>query len=280
MSGDLIWLDGQPGRCLSPQDRGLLYGDGFFTTVRWQDGALLNWAAHLRRLRQSTKALAFPADTVDRVVTQLKEIVPALPRTDGVVRITLTRGEGARGYLPPVSPQVRTLVQFSPGLPSAPGPLTVGISEVLWAQPVQLAGIKHLNRLPQVLAAQQLPAGCDEALMQDGQHRLISGISSALVGRLGKTLYSPILDSAGVDSTTVSALRHAAQTLGWQWQTIHLPVGRLMQMEGVALLNAVRGLQPVACLRAPVEKRFDVEGWAPLSEVLEAWLREAQWRGD
>ncbi len=280
MSENRTWLDGEAVGCLSPQDRGLLYGDGFFTTVRWQDRALLNWTAHLQRLRQSAKALAFPPETVEWVVEQLKKIVPTLPAVDGVVRITLTRGEGARGYTPPAMPQVRTLVQFSPGLPLDQGPLTVGVSEILWAQPVQLAGIKHLNRLPQVLAAQRVPEGCDEALMQDERHRLISGISSALVGRLGKTLYSPILDTAGVDSTTVSALRHAAQSQGWQWQTIHLPMGRLMQMEGVALLNAVRGLQPVACLRAPVEKRFDVDSWAPLSEALETWLREAQWRGD
>lgn len=279
MSEPLTWVDGQLSDHISPQDRGLLYGDGFFTTARWEDGALLNWSAHLQRLRQSASALGFADDTAARVVEQLRQIMPSLPDLAGVVRVTVTRGDGARGYRPPAAVRIRCMVQFTPGLPEATDPLTVSLSEVLWAQPAQLAGVKHLNRLAQVLAAQRLPDGCDEALMQDARHRLISGISGALVGRLGKTLYSPILDTAGVDSTTVSALRHAAQSLGWRWQTIHLPVGRLMQMEGVALLNAVRGLQPVACLRTPVEKRFDVAGWSVLADELARWERKAAWDG-
>jgi 4-amino-4-deoxychorismate lyase len=278
MSDQWVWINGARGQMLSAQDRGLMYGDGFFTTVRWEARSLLNWQAHLHRLHQSTSALGFAEDTPALVVEQLRSILPCLPDQAGIVRITLTRGAGARGYRPPVPASATCIVHFSPGLPQEKAPLTVGISDVLWAQPPQLAGIKHLNRLAQVLAAQRLPEGCDEALMQDSRHRLISGISSALVGRLGKTLYSPILDTAGVDSTTVSALRHAAQSLGWQWQTIHLPVSRLMQMEGVALLNAVRGLQPVACLQSPLEKCFDVDGWAPLSEALMQWQRKTQWR--
>lgn len=280
MSEGRVWVNGQLSEHISPLDRGLLYGDGFFTTVRWEGRALLNWAAHLQRLRQSASALGFAQNTAEQVVEQLRGIIPSLPAEDGVVRITVTRGQGARGYRPPQEEVPSCIIQFTPGLPASAGSLTVTISQVAWAQPVQLAGIKHLNRLPQVLAAQQLPDGCDEALMQDTRHHLISGISSALVGRLGKTLYSPVLDTVGVESTTVQALRHAAQSLGWQWQTIHMPVGRLMQMEGVALLNAVRGLQPVAYLCTPVEKQFDLNGWTSLSEALMQWQREAQWRGD
>ena len=275
-----IWVNGQLSEHISPQDRGLLYGDGFFTTVRWEGRALLNWAAHLQRLRQSASALGFAPNTAAQVVEQLREIIPGLPAEDGIVRITVTRGQGARGYRPPQAEVPCCIVQFTPGLPASIAPLTVTISQVVWAQPVQLVGIKHLNRLPQVLAAQQLPDGCDEALMQDARHHLISGISSALVGRVGKTLYSPVLDTVGVESTTVQALRHAAQSLGWQWHTTHLPMGRLLQMEGVALLNAVRGLQPVAHLRTPIEKHFDIDGWAPLTEALAQWQREAQWCGE
>ncbi|HID01049.1 MAG TPA: 4-amino-4-deoxychorismate lyase, partial [Piscirickettsiaceae bacterium] len=43
-----IWVNGQLSEHISPRDRGLLYGDGFFTTVRWEGRALLNWAAHLQ----------------------------------------------------------------------------------------------------------------------------------------------------------------------------------------------------------------------------------------
>ncbi len=275
-----VWIDGGETGCLEASDRGLLYGDGFFTTVRWQAGGLLNWAAHRQRLRRSAETLGFPDTVSDEVEAHLVALMPQW-RHDGVVRVTVTRGVGMRGYAPPERPSCRVLVHFSAGVPSrrADG-LTVGLSEILWPRQPQLAGIKHLNRLPQVLAAQRLPNGCDEALMQDDRHRLISGISGALVARLGRTLYSPVLEEAGVDSTTVSALRHVARSLGWRWQTIPLPVGRLMQMEGVALLNAVRGLQPVARLRMPLEKRFDSEGWMPLNEALEAWLREEAWRGN
>ncbi|WP_159432258.1 aminotransferase class IV [Sulfurivirga caldicuralii] len=265
---------------MSLWDRGLHYGDGFFTTIRVEQGALLNWSAHKQRIIQSLKAMHMPPANAVWLEADLKTILPQLKKGSGVLKCILTRGEmGGRGYRPPQSPKLTRLVMFQSGLPRASTEaLTLTISSVLWPTPDVYPGIKHLNRLAQVEALRVLPENAPEALMLDAKQNVVSGVASAVVAKLGRTLYLPELSEAGVESTTVFALRQCAQVLGYQVHTIPLSLGRVMHMDGLALANAVRLLQPVGAVKGGIEKRFETQAWAPLADILHDFITETAWR--
>ena len=87
---------------LDPRDRGLAYGDGLFETLRvTAEGRVPLWAGHHRRLQQGARVLGLPVLPECRYQAAIAEGVAALAGEPGVVKLTLTRGPGGRGYLPP-----------------------------------------------------------------------------------------------------------------------------------------------------------------------------------
>ncbi len=275
------WIDGRKASQFSVWDRGLHYGDGFFTTIRVEEGRLLNWPAHQQRIRQSLHALGMPAQHATWLERDLKSILPQLKKATGILKCVMTRGEmSVQGYRPPQAPKLRRIVLFRSGLPQpAAEPLTLTISSVFWPTPDVYPGIKHLNRLAQVEALRVLPENTPEALMLDAKQNVVSGVASAVVARLGRTIYLPDLSEAGVESTAVFALRQCAQVLGYQVQTIPLPLGKLMHMDSLALMNAVRLVQPVRRLQGRIDIDFETDAWAPISESLQEVMAETAWDG-
>ena len=147
------WIDGQPATALNLQNRGLAYGDGLFETIAVRgaqpsllDGHLARLALGCQRLAINTD-LALVRDELLRYASQLGE---------GVVKLILTRGDSQRGYAPAVDAAPRRILQGSP-LPRYPvehaehGVRLFPCQTRLGEQPL-LAGLKHLNRLEQVLA--------------------------------------------------------------------------------------------------------------------------------
>ena len=274
------WVNGVEVQCVNLEDRGLMYGDGFFTTMRVEEGQVLNWPRHWQRLTEAVARLGFPAETVQAIE---QGIVPAMdvlrqPFT-GVFKIIVTRGVGRRGYIPPKMVTPTVIAQLFdadlPPLSDQTAPLTVTLSPVSASINRQLAGIKHLNVLPYVMAAQHLPEGQREALMLDDKGHVIGGIQSNAVLCLGRTLYTPEITQAGVAGTTLAALKPVAESMGYQWRAVRIHKAELMKMEGLALLNAYWGLQPVAALEGALSCRFDPEKWAGLADNLNVALRSA-----
>lgn len=276
------WRNGTPAAEDDVWFRGLHYGDGFFTTVRLKDGRLLNWTAHRHRLQRSAVCMGFPEASVEAVEGDLRNLFPQLAQQDGVMKILLFRGAmQARGYRPSDNDPVERLVLLAEYPSQAEqAPLTLGLSPVQWPMPDVYPGIKHLNRLVQVEASRRLPAGVHEALLCNSRHEAISGIASALVAKLGRTLYFPDLREAGIESTTVQALRQCAQRDGYMLQTTPLPRVQLARMEGLALLNAVRGLQPVAAIEDGLALSFDATCWTPLQQALVQQIEDESWGGE
>ena len=276
------WCNGTPVTAIDVWSRGLHYGDGFFTTIRLHTGRLLNWRAHHQRLKDSAARMGFPSDCVDALEVDLRGLLPQFAQRSGVIKLMLFRGRmAARGYKPAATEPITRAIFFNDA-PSdvSDAPLTVGVSPVLWPTPDVYPGIKHLNRLVQVEASRRLPQGQEEALLCNSRHEVISGIASALVAKLGRTLYFPVLHDAGVQSTTALALQGCAEKAGYRVQTVPLPPMRLAQMEGLALLNAVRGLRPVCKIEGAFSHQYDVSCWAPLQTLLKAQLEADSWGGE
>lgn len=196
----------QKSSTLPVADRGLAYGDGVFETIHAYDGKLQSLDAHLSRLQRGLKRLAMPLNQVqfDNLSQFLDEKIGQHLPIECVVKIIVTRGEGGRGYKAPDKVSQNVVI----GILSAPNyqlQQREGVKVEL--SPVQvnlnpfLAGIKHLNRLENVIAKQHLSEDAFEALMLDVHGNIIECIQSNIFWFKNGQLCTPQLNQAGVCGT-------------------------------------------------------------------------------
>lgn len=224
-------------------DRGAAYGDGLFETVLLRDGQPQLWEAHLARLARGCEVLAIPLPAQ----AALEQPLAAAGQGLQVLKLMLTRGSGGRGYQLPADPEPRLrwyLVPFVPkeacwtrGVHIRHCALRLGI------QPA-LAGLKHLNRLENVLArAEWSTPEVAEGVLCDTEGRLVEATSMNLFWLRHGHLETPRLDRCGVAGTLRDALRQRVNL-----QEVERGPKALEEAEAVWLGNSVQGLWPVARL--------------------------------
>ena len=241
------WVDGSPAEGLPLTDRGLAYGDGVFETIAVKAGAPVLFDRHLQRLGTSCQRLAIP---LDLTVVRTEMLRFAAQLGDGVMKLIVTRGDSQRGYGPAPDSQPRRIMQAGP-LPSYPAahaeqgvrlfPCRTRLAE----QPL-LAGIKHLNRLEQVLARSEWQDSAHaEGLMRDVSGRVIEGVYSNLfLVREGRLLTAD-LSRCGVAGVMRAELLERARQLGIEVDVRDLQLSDLEQANEVFLCNSVYGVWPV-----------------------------------
>ncbi len=249
MESTCTLVNGNPTKLVSAGDRGLLYGDGVFRTLRVMAGRALWWPEQYAKLASDAERLAIPCPSRADWEADMATCLESVGLQDGVLRLTLTRGEGVRGYVVPAMSVPTRLTQFSP-LPADVDLTTLGRVHRcrlrLALQPA-LAGVKHLNRLEQVLArAEWVDPAVSEGLLCDAEDRLISGVSSNLFLMRGRTLYTPRLDRCGVSGVARERLLARAPNLGHPVAVTDLSRADLNGAEAIFLCNSVRGLRWVA----------------------------------
>ena len=174
------WINGQPSASIALADRGLAYGDGLFETIKVRHGRALLLERHLARLQEGCRRLAIPCD-MPLLRQELSTYMQQLD--DGVCKLILTRGAGQRGYaLPePCAPQRILQASTLPHWPMAHRDSGIHLFACqlrLSEQPI-LAGLKHLNRLEQVLArAEWSDPAYAEGLLLDRHNRVVDGVFS------------------------------------------------------------------------------------------------------
>lgn len=165
-------INGAPGNSISALDRGLLYGDGVFRTLRIQDGQPLHWGRHYRKLQHDCDSLKLGCPSATLLAGELQQLAAQQP--EAVAKITITRGEGKRGYAPPADNAPTRILSLSP-LPQYPQHfyaqgVRLRVCELRLGYQPRLAGIKHLNRLENVLAAAEWSdPDIPEGLLLDGE---------------------------------------------------------------------------------------------------------------
>lgn len=186
-------------------DRGLAFGDGIFRTLRMDGGQPMWWPEHLAKLDSDCQRLGLVAPKRTDWEQDLAWLSVRQP--DAVVKLMVTRGPGPRGYrLPEISFPTR-IASASP-LPDFPDPVAktgakLRLCDLRLGYQPRLAGIKHLNRLENVLARMEWddPA-IDEGLLLDVDGQVISGVMSNLFVRHAGVWRTPILDQCGVAGVT------------------------------------------------------------------------------
>lgn len=271
----MIWLDGRRARALPLPDRGLEFGDGLFETLLLRGSEPQFHQLHLARLRRGCQVLGFPA--CDRLVEEQLDAVAAEIRASGwpwsALRVTLTRGAGRRGYAPPENCTPRIVISVS-SLGQAPSrmasPAALGLAGIRWPTQPALAGLKHLNRLEQVLAAREYhQAGYDEAVMLDQQGAVISVVAGNLFLVMDGRLLTAPLDRCGIAGTRRElVMRRWAPALGLVVAEETLGTELLERADEVFYSNSLVGLRPVA--------RFGQRAWTShaVCEALHRQYRE------
>ncbi len=222
---------------VAPDDRGLAYGESLFETMRAHRGKVHWWEAHMARLAQGAAVLLMPLPDLARVAAEASAL---LDGGDGVLKLQLTRGGGGRGYAACAGQAPFWMLSRHP-LPAATDALDVVWCETRLARQPLLAGIKHGNRLEQVLARSEVETkGADEGLVRDVAGRVTSGTATNVFIHDGRGWHTPELDHAGV----------AGICRGWLLQESEATVRRIRvdeveTAEAVFLCNAVRGILPV-----------------------------------
>lgn len=230
-------IGGLPG-----DDRGSAYGDGLFETMRAHHGDVPWWDAHWARLQRDAARLVIPVPAQATV----REAVRALIEEGGdVVRLQLNRGPGPRGYAPDPKADPVWAVSAHPA-PAAARPLVLRWCETRLAIQPLLAGVKHCNRLEQVLArAEWLThgGGADEGLMLDTAGAVVSAVSANLFAHVDGEWLTPPVDRCGVRGICRD----------WAMAAVGAREARLARADveradAVFLCNAVRGILEVARL--------------------------------
>jgi 4-amino-4-deoxychorismate lyase len=242
-----VLVDGREDGAIDPADRGLNYGDGLFETLAVRDGRarFIDW--HLERLATGAARLGIPLP--DAALLK-EEVVRACPGVRGVVRILLTRGSGPRGYRPPREPRPLRVVSGSPWPERDPSCWTAGV-RLRWCDTrlgrnPRLAGIKHLNRLEQVLARAEWEGDeVAEGLMMDDGGSVIGGTQTNLFAIFEDGLVTPALDQCGVAGVMRRAFRRWAAGQGVAIAERRLGADELARARGLLLTNSLIGAWPV-----------------------------------
>lgn len=240
-------VNGHPDSPISAGDRGLAYGDGLFETLRVAGGRATLLDRHLERLRRGLSVLR-----IEVSVALLRDELEAAAGElgEGLLKLIVTRGEAGRGYAMPAIARPTRILQFAP-LPQYPDAhARAGISLFPCAtrlahQPL-LAGIKHLNRLEQVLARSEWQDDSHaEGLVCDMDGQPVEGTMSNLLLRLEGRWVTPDLSRCGVRGVMRDHLMEQLQAAGEPVVERSITMDELLASEEVVCCNSVFGVWPV-----------------------------------
>lgn len=258
-------VNGKAGNLISIRDRGLLYGDGVFRTLRVEQGRPLHWPSHYQKIQHDCNALGIACPDYARLSEELAGLLVEHP--DGVFKLIVTRGQAKRGYAP--SPQAIPLhiwdVAPVPEYPAswALQGVTLALCELRLARQPRLAGIKHLNRLENVLAAAEITGlgeSVAEGLLLDAEENVIEGTRSNVFLISGGRLITPDLARCGVAGVQRDRVMAYAGEIGMAVEVRDVRLDELRSADEVFLSNSVFGLWPVS--------RFEQQQWTGFDYAL------------
>jgi len=256
---------------VSVNDRGFLYGDGFFETLRGEDGGVLFLPEHLERLRASARAFRLPFPENVPWQERLTRLLTAngLGRGPARVKILLSRGV-AEGLGLPQECRPTLVIRAEPYTPPTPAEYAAGWPVAVFPEgrSTFVGGHKSLNYLFYLAARQYaLDRGAKEALILEADGLVSEGAATSLVYLRQGQYYRPASASA-LPGVTVAVLGRGLAARGLTLETYPTTVAQLQAADGLWLANSLMGLMPVAAIDGtpmPVS-----EATAFLQEVLAA----------
>lgn len=261
-------INGQAADQISSRDRGVFYGDGVFETMAVVDDRVPLWEYHLARLRQGCDRLKLSCPPQTLLEDEIGRLIARGQRA--ILKLVLTAGVGGRGYArPDTMGATRILQRYAwPVLPRTnwdSGVRAIFCTQRLARQPA-LAGIKHLNRLEQVLARKEWQApDIQEGILSDTEGDIIEAVSHNLFIVSENAVYTPDLSQCGVSGVMREVVMAWLRTRGVTVSVSRLARPDVLAADAVFLCNSIHGIWPIC----------DLDGQSYPENRLVCELREA-----
>lgn len=229
-------------------DRALQYGDGVFSTVRIADGQAQLWPLHQARLQAGLQRLAIHFEEWPILESQVHECCRKADQ--GVLKVWISRGVGGRGYAPPVPCRANWALSLH-ALPDHYARwrhqgVVLGTSPIRLAKQPLLAGIKHLNRLEQVLVKQDLAAReWDDALVCDTDGMVVESSAANLFWHSQGHWFTPDLRHAGIAGVMRQYVLQQFSDAKQQVEVVRITADGLRHADSLFMCNSLMGIVPV-----------------------------------
>jgi 4-amino-4-deoxychorismate lyase len=263
-------VNGEIATHVPVDDRGLAYGDGLFETLAVVGGQPRLWQSHMDRLARGCERLGLAPPSQEILLREVQTVAAGSPRC--IVKLIITRGSGGRGYAPPAAPTPRRIVSAHDWPEGLAVDRQQGVEAVicdtrLALQPM-LRGIKHLNRLEQVLAAAELLGHPGRhGIVRNTEGYVICGISANLFLVLDGQLLTPRMDRSGVHGVLRGLL---LRDFPARAERRRVTLDLLAEAEELFFCSAIRGIVPIVHLVGAMSepRRF---GIGPVTREMQAW---------
>jgi len=259
-------VNGEISTFIPTTNRGLNYADGLFETLVVHNSRPRHWQAHMDRLGSGCERLGLSMPPQALLLREVQTVSAGL--TNAIVKIVLTREGQGRGYTPPESCDCIRVVSahiFPDSVPEiAREGIKARICELRLAIQPALGGIKHLNRLEQVLASAEI-RGSDavEGILLDREDHVISAIAANIFLVTDDRLLTPRLDRCGVRGVMRGQI---LDEFGARCEQRRILVDMLWEADEVFICNSVRGIVPLTAIDDQVYRI------GPVTRELQTWL--------
>ena len=250
-----VWMNGrfydQDKAVIPVTDRGFLLGDGFFETMRAHKGNIAWLAAHMERLARHADVLKLPTDLLpdaEDVASIVQTLFAEVRDDDAIVRLTVSRGSGERGLLPPSKPKPTILISVTPFVPVDPNMgLSLCTSQKIRRNAWSVAGsIKSLNYLDNIAAKQEVTSyGGDDAIILSSDGDVAETSVANIFGIQGETLWTPDERTGILCGLARSYVLEWAEKSGVDVKFSSKKPEMLREFDAVFTANALQGLRAV-----------------------------------
>lgn len=261
-------VNGEISTLVTTTNRGLNFGDGLFETLVVHQGRPRRWQGHMDRLGVGCERLGLTMPPQSILLREVQTVSAGL--TDAVVKIIISRGGHSRTYMPPEDADCVRIVsaeRFPDGIARlARKGVSARICELRLAIQPALGGMKHLNRLEQVLASAELrEKGVREGILLDREENVTCAVGANIFLVCEDRLLTPRLDLCGVRGVVRG---HILAGFGARCEQRRVTPDMLYEADEVFICNTVKGIVP---LTAVDDHEFAI---GPVTRELQNWLTE------
>lgn len=258
----LYLVNGSFNQAISPFDRGFAYGDGVFRTIKMVGGLPEHWPQHYQKLVADCAAINIVCPSAELLMSDLSQLfsTDATSKNNvAVAKIIITRGEGNRGYTPPAITAPMRVVSKS-DMPDYPEKrfsegVNLTVCETRLAAQPKLAGIKHLNRLENVLARMEWHnPDLAEGIMLDMRDNVIECTAANIFARFGDTLITPDLQQCGIAGITRQRVIDLAPTLSLKTSVKTFNLQKLVAADEVIICSSLYSAWQVKMIQQHIIK--------------------------
>lgn len=232
---------------ISPFDRAFQYGDGIFRTFVVENKKVLHWKHHYQKIVEDCLALKIIPPKEKDLLIDIDTLFKSNKKSVG--KFIISRGNSERGYK--FSEDIvhnRFLIKTE--MPIYPKEyFEQGVNLFVCKQKLStsiLSGVKHLNRLENIIARQEWKGDYYfDGILLDQHGHVIECISCNIFMRIGNTIYTPKIKQVGIKGVTRGLIIKTSIKLGFKIKETTFKLDKLLQSDEVLITNSLFGVLQV-----------------------------------